>query len=138
MGVKGNGKWEVPRNIRQVGEGGKDKKIYLEDYAVTYMHQVKEAALLGEMVRISGVRYYFVDGAVEFEKSLFDEGSWEKVYETVKEKFPGRQVIGWYIQEDGLPQSLSEEGKKLYKQQFGDKEALVVVYDEEEKEEGVY
>ena len=38
----------LPKNVRQIGEAGKGKKVYLEDYVVTYLHQVEAAVLLGE------------------------------------------------------------------------------------------
>ena len=36
----GKGKKKLPKNVRQIGEAGRGKKVYLEVYAVTYLHQV--------------------------------------------------------------------------------------------------
>ena len=53
MVYKGNGdgkngdRLKLPKNVRQIGEAGKGKRVYLEDYAVTYLHQVEAAVLLG-------------------------------------------------------------------------------------------
>lgn len=48
MSSKEKEKRDFPRNIRQIGDPGKEKRIYLEDYAVAYLREVKGAVLFGE------------------------------------------------------------------------------------------
>ena len=52
MSSKEKEKRDFPRNIRQIGDPGKEKRIYLEDYAVAYLREVKGAVLFGELVRV--------------------------------------------------------------------------------------
>ncbi|MDE6014690.1 MAG: LysM peptidoglycan-binding domain-containing protein [Acetatifactor sp.] len=62
---------ELPKNITQIGEVGRDCKIYVEDYVVSYMKQLNRAAqdkdmavaLYGKREEENGVVYYFVYGA---------------------------------------------------------------------------
>ena len=53
---------KLPKNIRQIGETGRGDRVYLEDYAVTFLRQTKAAVLLGEICSIEGHTYYFVNG----------------------------------------------------------------------------
>ena len=45
---------KLPKNIRQIGETGRGDRVYLEDYAVTFLRQTKAAVLLGEICSIEG------------------------------------------------------------------------------------
>lgn len=62
---------ELPKNITQIGEVGRDCKIYVEDYVVSYMKQLNRAArdkdiavaLFGKRREENGIVYYFVYGA---------------------------------------------------------------------------
>lgn len=62
---------ELPKNITQIGEVGRDCKIYVEDYVVSYMKQLNQAArdkeiavaLFGKRREENGIVYYFVYGA---------------------------------------------------------------------------
>ncbi len=62
---------ELPKNITQIGEVGRDCKIYVEDYVVSYMKQLNRAArdkdmavaLFGRHREENGIDYYFVYGA---------------------------------------------------------------------------
>ena len=62
---------ELPKNITQIGEVGKDCKIYVEDYVISYMKQLNRAAqdkdmavaLYGKRKEEDGIVYYFIYGA---------------------------------------------------------------------------
>lgn len=95
MSSKEKEKRDFPRNIRQIGDPGKEKRIYLEDYAVAYLREVKGAVLFGELVRIKGARCYFISGAVEVPEGDFSEENWNYVTEEAGKSFEGLSVIGW-------------------------------------------
>jgi len=138
MNQKGNDKKEFPKNIRQIGEASKEKRIYLEDYAITYLRQVQGAVLLGETVRIRGVRCCFISGAMEIPDGDFQEENWKMVCEEAQKVFPELSVVGWFLKTEEIPEELNEEDMKVYLNYFQGKEAVLVVYNELEKEEGVY
>lgn len=66
---------ELPKNITQIGEVGKTCKIYIEDYVVSYMKQLNQAALdksmaialYGKRREENGIVYYFVYGACKLD-----------------------------------------------------------------------
>lgn len=132
------GKKGFSRNIRQIGDPGKEKRIYLEDYAVAYLREVKGAVLFGELVRIKGARCYFISGAVEVPEGDFSEENWNYVTEEAGKSFEGLSVIGWFLRAEEIPEELNEEDMHVYKEHFPGREAVLVVYNELDQEEAVY
>ena len=138
MSSKEKEKRDFPRNIRQIGDPGKEKRIYLEDYAVAYLREVKGAVLFGELVRIKGARCYFISGAVEVPEGDFSEENWNYVTEEAGKSFEGLSVIGWFLRAEEIPEELNEEDMHVYKEHFPGREAVLVVYNELDQEEAVY
>lgn len=66
---------ELPKNITQIGEVGRDCKIYVEDYVISYMKQLNRAAqdkdmavaLYGKRQEENGIAYYFMYGACKLD-----------------------------------------------------------------------
>lgn len=66
---------ELPKNITQIGEVGRDCKIYVEDYVISYMKQLNRAArdkdmavaLYGRRKEENGIAYYFMYGACKLD-----------------------------------------------------------------------
>ena len=64
--------FRIPNNIRQIGEVGGTQKIYIEDYAYTYLCRISSenltrgmgAILLGQANWKDGVSYLFIKSAV--------------------------------------------------------------------------
>ena len=62
----------LPRNVRQIGKGNENKKIYVEDYVMTYIGRIWEVpkvepaigVLLGTVKRAEGGTYLFISGAI--------------------------------------------------------------------------
>ena len=65
-------KLDLPKNVRQIGEPEENRKIYIEDYVITYLKRfAKEeplgsriAVLLGDSERMGGIPYLFIRSAV--------------------------------------------------------------------------
>ena len=138
MSSKGNEKREFPKNIRQIGEAGKEKRVYLEDYAITYIRQVQGAILLGETAKIRGIRCWFINAAIEIPEGNFQEENWKHVCEEAEKNFPELSVVGWFLKAEEIPEELNEEDMQIYREHFQGREAILVVYNDLEKEEGVY
>ena len=138
MSNKEKEKRDFPRNIRQIGEPEKEKRIYLEDYAVAYLREVKGAVLFGELVRIHSARCYFISGAVEIPEGDFSEENWNYVTAEAEKAFESLRVIGWFLRAEEIPEELNEEDMHVYKEHFPGREAVLVVYNELEQEEAVY
>ena len=66
--------FRMPKNIRQIGQIN-HKKIYIEDYVMTYIRQlgsetenVESAVLLGRTIKTEEEKCLFISGAIEIEK----------------------------------------------------------------------
>lgn len=127
----------LPKNVRQVGEIQRDRRIYIEDYVVTYIRQkIEENKNLGCVLILTGRKeyvqdtlYLFADGAflVEYEQVgkdyLFSDRVWETVYEQVKEYFSGGEIVGWLLYDDDLTE---ERLLKAQKKNFPSEDMLLI------------
>ena len=77
---KEKGRSSLPKNIRQIGDAGKEKRVYIEDYVITFLEKTDCAILLGEVWQNGSMKCLFADGAVKVEADLPDDASWENIY----------------------------------------------------------
>lgn len=98
----------LPKNIRQIGQADTDKRIYIEDYVVTFIRQRgmdNRYILLGSSGIVGGVYAVFICGAVVIDPKWDEENkgfgflssTWECIYREIKENFPGQDIMGWSI-----------------------------------------
>lgn len=107
----------LPKNIRQFGSPAGDRRIYIEDYVVTYLNQLSKpgnlysrgAILLGETIKTMNQEVMFISGAVEatnfeldLDETVFTNETWSNIYSEVKSYFPDLEVVGWFYPEWGL------------------------------------
>lgn len=135
---KNEDKLKQPKNVRQIGEVTKGKKVYLEDYAVTYLHQVEMAVLLGDVKQEGENSYIFIQGAVEVEEGCFGDGAWEAIYRDAKKYFPDSDILGWSQQVSEQPLMLSKEMDAMYKEHFHREHAVLILHEPYEKEDSLF
>lgn len=144
---------KLPKNIRQIGEPDGKKKIYIEDYVVTWLHQLcggedvipKAAVLLGEARRFEGVRYLFVNGALELEDLTISgdgiaisEEEWASVYERMKRYFDTKEIVGWFLGVNGFSLHITGDILKTHIDNFAGNDKLFMMYEQAEKEDGFF
>ncbi len=97
-----------PKNKKQIGTIGKAEKIYIEDYAVTYLNQIARnkdtkngvAGLFGNCREIDGVKEYYIyaaayqEGCNVFENGLPRE-TVQKIMRKKAEEFTDYLFLGW-------------------------------------------
>ncbi|MCD8366362.1 MAG: LysM peptidoglycan-binding domain-containing protein [Clostridiales bacterium] len=118
----------LPKNIRQIGTFGERYRVYIEDFAYTYVHRmlhqkrredaVLAAVLLGRTVMREDREYIFISGAQKVDFGMSDgsgdmpEGMpdtaaakqaefWDRVYRRMKQYFDDLEILGWYFNLDG-------------------------------------
>lgn len=122
---------KLPKNIRQMAEKEERVRVYLEDYAYTFIRKlnctghVRTGILLGSKMVTENKRCWFVKGAVELEdaqgsteeeneqkNSDYAAGHWDNTLSVIQEYFPGCSICGWFISgtEENFPDG--EELKK--------------------------
>lgn len=145
--------FRIPNNIRQIGEVGSSQKIYIEDYAYTYLcrissensHKGMAAILLGQANWKEGISYLFVKSAVALpdmevsqEHLEFTQEIWNHVYEKNKEYFPDQEVVGWFLSIPGCSMELHQIICKTHLNHFGGSDKILFVMEPLEKEEAFY
>ena len=101
---------ELPKNITQIGEVGRDCKIYVEDYVVSYMKQLNRAArdkdmavaLFGKHREENGIAYYFVYGAskldfLQREVRHLSQAQRQEIERFRKKYFPEMAFVGYRL-----------------------------------------
>ena len=140
---------ELPKNVKQIGEPEEKRKIYIEDYVITYLKRrageetlnSKLASLLGSTERAGGISYLFIKGAVGLKDLEYTEQGipftdevWAEIYGTMKEYFADLDILGWYLSLPGYPMELSQELLKVHRDYFGGADKLLMVSDSAEGE----
>jgi LysM domain. len=143
----------IPKNIRQIGEAGKGKKIYIEDYAVTYLTQTGAsnlaypwvAILLGCVKHFEGVEYIFINGVLEVEnmevtseRISFNEQIWANIYSRMKEYFPRHEVLGWVLSVPGATLDITDTIYRAHLNNFSGNDKVFFMRETIEKEEAFY
>ena len=144
---------DLPKNVRQIGEPEENRKIYIEDYVVTYLKKMaKEAALnsraavlLGSSDWVNGIPYLFIRSAVAL-KDLEDSGEgipftdkvWAEIYGTIKEYFADQDVLGWFLSIPGYPMDLDPGLLKTHVNHFGGVDKVLMVAEPTDGEEDFF
>lgn len=145
--------FRIPNNIRQIGEIQGNQKIYIEDYAYTYLCRIssqdsskgRAAILLGQTNWKDGKTYLFIKSAVALqnvevseEHFAFTKEVWKQVYEENKKFFPNQEIVGWFLSLPGCSMELHEGICKTHFNHFGGNEKVLMVMEPIEKEEAFY
>ena len=144
--------FKMPKNVRQIGNNSSDKKIYVEDYVMTFIRQLagdnysssKTAVLVGQYVRIENASMIFISGALELEGfdlstgDTFTNEVWTSIYENIKKYFVECEIVGWYL---AGPSYLLEDHEKIRKthlDNFAGQDKTLMTYDSMEREEAFW
>lgn len=143
----------LPRNVRQIGGGEDKRKIYVEDYVMTYVGKLWDdpelentaGVLLGTVKYSEGCTYIFVSGAmvaehVVFSGSgiIFSDESWTGLYENMKEYFNELEIVGWFLVRNDSALEVDEGLYKAHVDNFAGVDKLLLLADAKEKEEEFY
>ena len=143
----------LPKNIRQIGNPDGHKRIYMEDYVVTYLNyiarpgstQARGAILLGESKKSDMGDVIFISGAVDaqniefdMDESEFTQEAWTTIYDQVKQFFPGVSVMGWFLSRMGFSTAVNDKIEKMHVENFPGKDKVLFITDSLESEDAFY
>jgi nucleoid-associated protein YgaU len=139
---------KLPKNLRQIGEPGQDRKILIEDYAYTYLHRMAEenltcmktAILVG---KLEDDGWIYIRGALETEMGQdpdewFANEHWRRIFESIQEWFPGMELAGWFLSNPGFPTAMTEPVRRLHERNFPTGQQIFWQMDIMEKDETLY
>ena len=142
----------VPKNVKQIGEPSRERKIYVEDYVITYINRIfmgnreTEKVLLlfgGEAVE-KGCNYIYVRGACQVKPEgsekkgkYFSGEDFQNAMEEGRKFFKNLPLIGWALIRKGQPMSLDERMRNTW-EAYMSRIPIFLLGDAEEKEEIFY
>lgn len=101
--------------------------------------------MLGEARRFEGVRYLFVNGALELEDLTISgdgiaisEEEWTSVYERMKRYFDTKEIVGWFLGVNGFSLHITGDILKTHIDNFAGNDKLFMMYEQAEKEDGFF
>ena len=143
----------LPKNIRQIGMPSGNRRIYIEDYVMTYLNQManpnssyaRGAILVGETVQSAAGQVVFISGAIaaqnlelDLEETTFDGETWDYIYQEVKRYFPELSVVGWFLSRMGFSTEVNDMIVKLHMENFGTEDKVLYIMDSLEGEDALY
>ena len=143
----------LPKNIRQIGSPMGNRRIYIEDYVMTYLKQLanpnstyaRGAILVGECKKGKGGEIIFISGALaaqnlelDLEESSFDDQTWEIIYQEVKTYFPELYVVGWFLSRMGFSTEVNGMILKLHADNFPGDDKVLYIMDALDNEDAFY
>ena len=152
--MRGNADIRRPKNIKQIGDISSNRKIYIEDYAFTYINSVayqtpedeQAGVLLGEVQKSDEEKCLFIKGVIRAKTPenetkqgiVFNEKIWEKIYAEIEKFFPDLEVVGWFAAMPGITQERFLYLKKLHMDNFSGGMKTMYLVNTCDKEENFY
>lgn len=142
----------VPKNVKQIGEPSRERKIYVEDYVITYINRIfmgnreTEKVLLlfgGEAVE-KGCSYIYIRGACQVKPEgsekrgkYFSGEDFQNAMEEGRKFFKNLPLIGWALIRKGQPMTLEERMRNTW-EAYMSRIPIFLLGDAEEREEIFY
>lgn len=145
--------YRPPKNIRQVGNPGTKRKIYMEDYVVTYLSRLampsntysRGAILLGTIKKTEDGVFIFISGALEaqnfeldLEETIFTNEHWVEIYNQIGEFFPELSIVGWFVSRLGFSTELNGKIIQTHNNYFAGENKVLYMIDSLEGDEAFY
>ncbi len=144
----------TPKNIKQIGDVSSDRKIYIEDYAFTYIRSIaygtpqeeQSGVLLGECQKSGEEKCLFIKGVIKARHSgedgrqdiYFDEKVWNGIYADVEKYFPNLQVVGWFAALPDVTTERMQYLRRVHLDNFAGNMKTMYLINKAEKDENFY
>ena len=153
VGTEEKSECTLPKNIRQVGEQHGGIRIYLEDFAYTYLMKTasvnpekgKLCLLLGGEKEKDGQPVLFIRSAfwldqmeVDGEHIRLQDTEWSAAAGVMEKSFPGQEILGWSLMLGGCGLEPSPLMTKTHLNHFSGANRVFFFIDPAEKEEAFF
>ncbi len=135
----------LPKNIRQIGQIEGNKRIYIEDYVMTYARKIEGmAVLLGKQEEEGEEHIFYISGAVGVKNVAYgypttlNNEDWSAIYENVKNHFADLEIMGWLLVRKDVVLEIDEEIRRIHEENFKGKNKILFLYDKGENDESFY
>lgn len=144
--------FQIPRNIRQIGDVDDHFKIYIEDYAFHYLDRSadeisdgKIALLLGRSNWAEGVTYVFIKSAfcltgieVDANHIPFDETVFLQADEVMKQYFSQQEIVGWFFTAPEYSMEITDAMVRAHLNYFGGNDKVFFMMEPIDGEEAFF
>lgn len=142
-----------PLNIKQMGNVDRELKIYIEDYAYTYLYRYakthgkteKLAVLAGRYYRIDGQDTVVISGAIQGKytvkengNEIFTDETWKYVSEQMEKYFSDLSIVGWVRIQPEYGTFMMAKDEIFHKECFKNKWQVFFVIDPAEMQDCAY
>lgn len=143
----------LPNNVKQIGSISGGSRIYLEDYACTYLEQYaasdggreKIAILVGRNITINDEDVLFINGVIQGKYTIekngmtqLSEKSWQYAEKQLNLYFREGQIVGWAYVQPGFEDYISEKLCSFQKDNITKGLQVLYITDPTEKISGFY
>lgn len=143
----------LPNNVKQIGSISEGNRIYLEDYACTYLEQYaaseggneKIAVLVGRNLTINNDNVLFINGVIQGKYTIQKNGmieltekSWQYIEKQLNLYFKDCQIVGWAYVQPGFEDYISEKLCSFQKNNITKGLQVLYITDPTEKISGFY
>ena len=144
---------ELPKNVRQIGDTKEKRKIYIEDFVVTYLTKLAKpdhvyargAILLGDIYQTDEGPAVFISGAIEapnleldMDETIFNTDVWKVLLEQRDQFFAGQAVVGWFLSRIGFSVEMNQKIMKAHLKNFPGNHKVLFMMDSLENEDAFY
>lgn len=140
--------FKFPSSVKQIGSIDDNVKIYVEDFAHTYMYQYaksesckeKVGVLVGKYIEVEGKTVVLISGLIQGKYSenvngneIFTDETWEYIKTRKERYFKDFQIVGWLHAQPGSGISISEDDKQFHEEYFIESYQVLFVMDSIER-----
>lgn len=144
---------ELPKNVRQIGDTKEKRKIYIEDFVITYLNKLAKpdhvyargAILLGDIYQTKEGIAVFISGALEaqnleldMDETIFNNQIWKEILAQRDHYFPGQEVVGWFLSRIGFSVEMNQKIVQAHLYHFPGNHKVLYMMDALENEDAFY
>ena len=130
-------KINIPKNVRQIGTDNGKLRIYIEDYAYSFIKDITidedddgvVGILMGTALESDGIKYIFIKGVVEVTNAAvftdhiaFTSETWPITKKYINAYFGEYDIMGWYLCSTKINDKNMDIINKADKESFVDKD----------------
>ena len=141
---------KLPKNIRQIGEGGADNQIYIEDNIMNYLKKtptnekdIRYGVLIGSIKKGYGYTYIFINAAVDVEDIventiIFSDEIWTAINDNIRRYFSNLKVVGWFSSNEYTSYNDMPYNNRIHLDNFAGTHMVYLRIDRTENDENFY
>ena len=150
---KNGGKVVLPKNVKQIGTEDGNRRVYIEDYAYSFIKDISVdedddgavGILLGEVKKSDKITYVFIKGVVEVlnaavytDHIAFTQETWPITKKYIAQYFGDYEILGWYLSSNKITEANMDLINKANDESFTDENSVFFMVNSESGDEAFW